>query len=162
MVDYRSKVNIGVIVLVVVAVISAAAYFFWQKPAGKTAAATGNDPAVYELVWTGSEYEHQAIQDFTTYMAESDQPILVDFWAEWCGPCRQAAPTIESLAKTYSGKVHVVKINTDNAGDIAQKFGVSGIPNFVVIKNSKVVSSVTGYWDGLEDDLSGKLDEALA
>lgn len=97
---------------------------------------------------------------FEADVINADSPVLVDFWAEWCGPCRSAAPTIEKLAQTYAGKVHVVKINTDYAGPIAQAFGVSGIPNFVVVKDSTVINSVTGYSDTLEQSLSEILDAA--
>ncbi len=120
-----------------------------------------SDAAVYELVWNGKAMEHQAIDNLKTYLADSKIPVLVDFWAVWCGPCTASAPAIENLAKTYVGKVHFVKVNTDFAGDIANDFNVTGIPHFVVIKDGKQVDSVTGYSEELEAILGGKLDAAL-
>lgn len=161
MVDYRSKVSIGVISFIGLAILAAALYVFVLKPANPAKTTSGSDPAVYELVWNGQNFEHLEIKDFKAYMTKTGQPILADFWAEWCGPCRQSAPTIEALAKTYAGKVHVVKINTDFAGSIANDFAVTEIPHFVVIKGGKEVDSVTGYSDELKAILSGKLDAAL-
>ena len=89
-------------------------------------------------------------------------PVLIDFWAEWCNPCRLSAPAIEELAKTYAGKARVVKINTDYAGPVAQAFGVSGIPHFSIVKGSTVVDSLTGYSEELASILGGKLDTVLA
>ncbi len=164
MVDYAGKIKLGVIVLVVVAALAILAAIIVPQimPAtAKTASVAAEDEAIYELVWNGTSNDHVIIEDFAAYMSATKEPILIDFWAEWCSPCRAAAPTIEKLAETYAGKAHVVKINTDFAGPIAQAFGVSGIPNFVIVKDSTVVNSVTGFGDGLEQNLSDMLDAAF-
>ena len=69
---------------------------------------------------------------------------LVDFWAEWCGPCRIIAPTIDEIAVEYEGKAHVGKVNVDHAGDLAQRFGVSSIPTMLVMKNGEEVARFVG------------------
>lgn len=163
MVDYARKIKIGVFVLIGIAALAVLAVVLFPSliPTPKTTPADPAAEAVYELVWNGKSNDHVVIEDFAAFMNDTDQPILIDFWAEWCGPCRLSAPTIEKLAETYAGRAHIVKINTDYAGPIAQAFGVTGIPNFVIVKDNKVVQSVTGYSETLEQSLSGLLDGAL-
>ena len=67
-------------------------------------------------------------------VVNSDQPVLVDFWAPWCGPCRALAPTIDKLADQYAGKVKVGKLNTDDNQDLAVRYGISGIPQVLVFR----------------------------
>src|ERR1700730_16632059 len=69
-------------------------------------------------------------------VAKSDKPVLVDFWAPWCGPCRALAPTIDKIAEQYAGKLKVGKLNTDDNQDLAVKFGISGIPQVLIFKGS--------------------------
>ncbi len=73
-----------------------------------------------------------------------DGVTLVDFWAEWCGPCKMLTPTIEQLATDYTGKAKVAKINIDNEGEIAERFGVSSIPTLVVFKNGTEAKRFVG------------------
>jgi thioredoxin 1 len=132
---------------------------------GRTTASTTNAPsdeAVYELAWNGKTLDHQTIENFKTFIADSQIPVLVDFWAVWCGPCTASAPVIDQLAKSYAGKIHIIKVNTDYAGDIANDFNVTGIPHFVVIKDGKQIDSLTGYSEELETILGEKIDAALA
>ena len=83
--------------------------------------------------------------NFTKEVLESDVPVLVDFWATWCGPCRMIAPFVEEIAKEYEGKVKVCKINVDDEGELAVKFGIMSIPTVMVIKEGKVVNTAVGY-----------------
>lgn len=75
---------------------------------------------------------------------KSSIPVLVDFWAEWCGPCRAIIPTLEQLADEYDGKLKVAKVNVDENRELAQKFGVRSIPFLLIIKNGKVVENMVG------------------
>jgi thioredoxin 1 len=84
---------------------------------------------------------NQHVMEFTTEnwdteVAKSDKPVLVDFWAPWCGPCRALAPTIDKIAEQYAGKLKVGKLNTDDNQDLAVKFGISGIPQVLIFKGS--------------------------
>ena len=71
--------------------------------------------------------------------------VLVDFYADWCGPCKMISPILEELAKEYEGKVTIVKVNVDENGDIAGRYGVMSIPNLVLFKNGDVVKHVVGF-----------------
>jgi thioredoxin 1 len=84
---------------------------------------------------------NQHVMEFTTEnwdteVAKSDKPVLVDFWAPWCGPCRALAPTIDKIAEQYAGKLKVGKLNTDDNQGLAVKFGISGIPQILIFKGS--------------------------
>ncbi len=83
-------------------------------------------------------------ENFEAEVMNSDRPVLIDFWAPWCGPCRMLSPTISEIAEEYGDKVKVCKVNVDEQGELASTFGVMSIPTLVVIKEGKVVNSVTG------------------
>jgi thioredoxin 1 len=166
MVDYRGKIKTGILILlglVLVGIVLAASGLFPGTGPASSAGNQTDDAAnpVYELVWNGKTNDHRTIDDFGAFMASANQPIFVDFWAEWCGPCRDAAPAVEALAQTYQGQAHIVKINTDYAGQIATAFGVTGIPHFVVIVNGEIVGETTGFAPGMESNLAGMLESAL-
>ena len=74
----------------------------------------------------------------------SEVPVLVDFWAPWCGPCRALSPTVEAVAQELTGKLKVVKLNTDEAGPVASKYGVMSIPVLMLFKGGKIVEQMVG------------------
>jgi thioredoxin 1 len=83
-------------------------------------------------------------QNFQSEVLASDTPVLVDFWATWCGPCRAIAPAVEELAKQYKGKVKVGKIDIDAEQDTPAKYGVMSIPTLLVFKNGQVADQIVG------------------
>lgn len=83
--------------------------------------------------------------NFNNEVIESDIPVLVDFWATWCGPCRMLGPVIEELAEEYEGKVKVGKVNVDEEPALATKFDISSIPTVMLFKSGKVTETVVGY-----------------
>lgn len=83
-------------------------------------------------------------QNFDTEVLQSSQPVLVDFYADWCGPCKMMAPVVAELAESYDGKCKVGKCNVDENGALAQKYGVMSIPNFIILKNGQAVANIVG------------------
>lgn len=75
----------------------------------------------------------------------SSGAVLVDFYADWCGPCKMLAPVLEGLSKEYEGKVEIVKVNVDNDGEIAQRFGIMSIPTLILFKDGQLVKQVVGF-----------------
>ncbi len=82
--------------------------------------------------------------NFSPQVLGSDKPVLVDFWAEWCGPCKMIAPTVEQLAGEYAGKLSVAKLDVDANPQTAMQFGVHGIPTLLVFNKGKVVEEIVG------------------
>ena len=82
--------------------------------------------------------------NFDQEVTKSDRPVLIDFWAAWCGPCRIVGPVVEELAEQYNGKIKVVKVNTDENQEIAIKYGIRSIPTLGIFKNGEVVDGVIG------------------
>ena len=99
-----------------------------------------------------SNYENEVIR--------SDIPVMIDFYAEWCGPCRMMSPIVEQFADEYSGKVKIGKVNVDEERSLALRFGIQSIPSFVFIKDGKVIDAVTGAMPGAV--LNRRLENLIA
>lgn len=82
--------------------------------------------------------------DFDQLVINSDVPVLVDFWAEWCGPCRMMAPTVDAVADTYQGRVKVGKLNVDHNGGTAMRYNIRGIPTLLLFKGGQIVEQRVG------------------
>ncbi len=82
---------------------------------------------------------------FETDVLDSNEPVLVDFWAEWCGPCRMIAPIVDQLATEYDGKIKVAKLDADTNPNVMETFRVMGIPTLILFKGGQAVERITGY-----------------
>lgn len=98
--------------------------------------------------------------NFDQEVVKSDVPVLVDFWAEWCMPCRMLAPTIDELANEYAGKVKVGKLDTDANREVSVKYGISAIPTILLFKDGEVVRKFVGLTP--KQEFAGELDKATA
>lgn len=102
---------------------------------------------------------HFTDASFKKEALESDLPVLVDFWAAWCGPCKMISPHIDELAKEYAGKMKIGKVDVDVNPKIATQYGVMSIPTIIFIKKGKVMSQVVGVLS--KHDLKRKIEEVL-
>ena len=106
-----------------------------------------------------AKYVNATDSNFDTEVLNSDQPVLVDFWAAWCGPCRVIAPTIEELASEYEGKAKVAKVDVDSNPQAASRFGVRSIPSLIFFKDGKPVDQMVGVVP--KNVLAQKLDSLI-
>ena len=97
---------------------------------------------------------------FEADVLKADKPVLVDFWAEWCAPCRMLAPTVEAVAEKYAGNARVVKLNVDQNPSVSQRFGIKGIPTLILFKNGKEEERVVGATS--EQAISRMLDKHVS
>ena len=97
--------------------------------------------------------------NFETEVVAATEPVVVDFWAEWCQPCKMIAPVLDKIADRYDGKLKVVKCNVDENQDVASKYGVMSIPNLIFFKDGQVVDQIVGYKG--EQELSTKIEEVI-
>ena len=94
-----------------------------------------------------------------TDVISSDKPVFVDFWAEWCGPCRMVGPVVEELAGEYEGKVNFVKVNVDQAGELASKYNVFSIPTLILLHKGEVIAQQVGA--GSKEMYQNMIDRAI-
>ena len=98
-------------------------------------------------------------ESFKKNVLESTQPVLVDFWAPWCGPCRMVAPIVEELAKEYSAKAKFAKVNVDESPTVASSYGIMSIPTIIIFKGGKPAEQIIGYKP--KNELKKLLDSVL-
>ncbi|HOA14303.1 MAG TPA: thioredoxin [Myxococcota bacterium] len=102
---------------------------------------------------------HATDISFEKLILESDVPVLVDFWAPWCGPCRMVGPIVEDLAKEYEGRARFVKVNTEDCPMVSQAMGIRSIPTIVLFKGKEVFDHKIGY--APKEELKGMIDRSL-
>ena len=88
--------------------------------------------------------QHVTDDTFENEVLQAQSPVLVDYWAEWCGPCKAIAPTLEEVAKEYSGKLKIAKVNVDENQEIPRKYGIRGIPTLMLFKNGNIEATKVG------------------
>ena len=104
--------------------------------------------------------KHISDASFEADVLQADKPVLVDFWAEWCGPCKAIAPALDELATTYNGKLQIAKMNVDENRDIPGKFGIRGIPTLMIFTKGQLAATKVGALSKAQ--LTAFVDQTLA
>jgi thioredoxin 1 len=102
---------------------------------------------------------HLNDSNFNSEVINSKEPVLVDFWAEWCGPCKRVAPVIEEVSRDYAGRVKIGKLNVEEGVNTATKFGVMSIPTLMLFKNGKIIQQIVGVVS--KNELKSMIDNNL-
>ncbi|ANN66344.1 thioredoxin TrxA [Bordetella bronchialis] len=105
------------------------------------------------------QIKHVSDASFDADVLKADLPVLVDYWAEWCGPCKMIAPILEEVAKEYAGRITIAKLNVDENGDTPAKYGIRGIPTLMLFKDGKAAATKVGALS--KSQLTAFLDSAL-
>ena len=103
--------------------------------------------------------KHTTDATFETDVLKSTHPVLVDYWAEWCGPCKMIAPILDEVANSYAGKLQIAKMNVDENRDIPAKFGIRGIPTLMIFKNGELAATKVGAMS--KSQLTAFIDQQL-
>jgi thioredoxin 1 len=103
--------------------------------------------------------KHTTDASFEADVLKSSQPVLVDYWAEWCGPCKMIAPILDEVATSYQGKLQIAKMNVDENRDIPAKFGIRGIPTLMIFKNGELAATKVGAMS--KSQLTAFIDQQL-
>jgi len=104
--------------------------------------------------------KHVSDSSFEADVLKSDKPVLVDYWAEWCGPCKMIAPILDEVSGTYEGKLQVAKMNVDENREVPAKFGIRGIPTLMLFKNGELAATKVGAMSKAQ--LTAFIDQQLA
>jgi thioredoxin 1 len=97
-----------------------------------------------ETAMSSELIKHISDDSFGTDVLQADKPVLVDYWAEWCGPCKAIAPVLDEVAKAYDGRLHVAKMNVDENREVPARFGIRGIPTLMLFKNGQLAATKVG------------------